>query len=244
MGNKLTREQAFAILCGERDYQAARGVATDGHEHYHSIGEMLLYMDDYMTEAKHIASRTWGRRADPLTMEVIRKVTALGLACMEYHGCPERLGYEQLRHILQAEIALGPEKTAELVQGLVGEAVEPPEAEGLADEEAFVHPVPAPQPNPAALPADEASLHTLAADPRVYPAPATPWVDPDNESDPLPYDGPCAARSLAEEAAPPPHAPGHPEERPGEPVEEDHHYDHTPMVNTTRGFDEDDEIPF
>lgn len=86
--------EAVAIVKSERDYQDAKGVATYGHPSFHSPEEMILYMEDYLTEARRVASHTWGGDAVPKTMDVIRKVTALGVAMIEMHGAPQREGYE------------------------------------------------------------------------------------------------------------------------------------------------------
>lgn len=56
----------------------------------HEIAAWLTYMRDYLTEAERIVSRT-DREADAL--DTIRKVTALGVACMAEHGAPQRSGY-------------------------------------------------------------------------------------------------------------------------------------------------------
>ena len=90
-----TRQEVYTALDSERDYQDSRGVATDGHRHVHGFEEYLLYIDDYLTEAKHTASRVWGAEARPKVMEIIRKVTALGVACMEDNGAIQRAGFER-----------------------------------------------------------------------------------------------------------------------------------------------------
>lgn len=90
MPNVATREEVYRCIDTERDYQdgLASTSETDGH---HTIAEFLLYMDDYMREAKTIASRTWGPSAGPKTLDFVRKVTALGVACMEQNGTVDRV---------------------------------------------------------------------------------------------------------------------------------------------------------
>ena len=91
---KTTRREVYAALDSERDYQDMRivrdGSTGDLAEHSHTPEEYLLYMQDYLTEGIHVASRTWGAACKPAILEVIRKVTALGVACMEQNGAPLR----------------------------------------------------------------------------------------------------------------------------------------------------------
>jgi hypothetical protein len=101
---KATRAQVYAAIDSERDYQdmrAQRDGSTSwvndeerGHmEHSHE--EWLIYMDSYLREAKEKAARVWGKNAQAEVMEVVRKVTALGVAAMEACGAPQRAGFER-----------------------------------------------------------------------------------------------------------------------------------------------------
>ena len=85
----MTRPEVYAVIDGERDYQDTLGLTseTDG---YHTPTEFLLYIDDYLREAKTVASRTWGPGATPKVLDLIRKITTLGVACMEQNGAIER----------------------------------------------------------------------------------------------------------------------------------------------------------
>jgi len=91
MTNVLARTTVYDVLNGERDYQdSLSGTSeTDGH---HTYAEFLLYMDDYVQQAKRVASTTWGPAAKLKTLDMIRKVTALGVACMEQNGAVARGG--------------------------------------------------------------------------------------------------------------------------------------------------------
>jgi hypothetical protein len=60
--------------------------------HFHTIDEYLLYIQDYLTEAIH-----WSARQDftvpentTKSLDIVRKITTLGIACMEQHGAPKR----------------------------------------------------------------------------------------------------------------------------------------------------------
>ena len=83
------RSEVYRVIDGERDYQDSL-IPTSSCEGRHTVAEFLLYMDDYLREAKTVASRTWGETADPKTLDIIRKITALGVVCMEQNGVVER----------------------------------------------------------------------------------------------------------------------------------------------------------
>ncbi len=82
-----SRADVYRALDTERDYQSEK---WDGR--YNQPAGYCLYMENYLEEARHIASRT--DMSSPAAMQafldVMRKVTALGVACMEQHGAPER----------------------------------------------------------------------------------------------------------------------------------------------------------
>lgn len=85
-----TRAEVYAVVDGEREYQdgLAGTSETDG---YHTVSEFILYMEDYIAEARSVASRTWGPDATTKSLDIIRKVTALGVACMEQNGVVPRI---------------------------------------------------------------------------------------------------------------------------------------------------------
>lgn len=91
---RASRAEVFAALDSERAYQDAKGVETSGVPHVHSVEEFALYMDDYMTELKHVLSRVWGAEGPKQALHIVRKVTALGVSCMETNGAPPREGFE------------------------------------------------------------------------------------------------------------------------------------------------------
>lgn len=83
-----TRAEVYAAIDGERDYQEARK-ASEGSTSYngsHTPEEFLIYMNDYLAEANHAAARVWGKDCKPAILNILRKVTALGVACMEENG--------------------------------------------------------------------------------------------------------------------------------------------------------------
>lgn len=83
--DRARRNAAYNAINSERDYQE---IKWDGNPH--SITEYLVYMNDYINEAMHVVSRKADAEANPIALDTIRKVTALGVACMEQHGAPLR----------------------------------------------------------------------------------------------------------------------------------------------------------
>lgn len=95
-----TRNQVYKAIDSERNYQRYRAEEVSGAgtgEHLHSVEEFVLYMDDYMRELKTQLSRTWTPDGQvPEALSTLRKITAMGVACMEQHGAPQREGFEVL----------------------------------------------------------------------------------------------------------------------------------------------------
>lgn len=52
--------------------------------------EFLVYMKDYIDAALNLLSHAPDEVAEPSARHNIRKVTALGVACMEQFGAPRR----------------------------------------------------------------------------------------------------------------------------------------------------------
>lgn len=80
----MKREDVYKLIDGEREYQDKRwNRETTVSEGEHTPEAWLIYMEDYLNEAKHIISREATQTANPKAMEIIRKVTAMGVAAME-----------------------------------------------------------------------------------------------------------------------------------------------------------------
>ena len=86
------RSAVYSAIDSERAYQEMR-VDRDNGSPSHTPEEFLLYMDYYLHLAKQTASTTWGPEAHEQMLHAIRKVTALGVACMEANGAPRREGF-------------------------------------------------------------------------------------------------------------------------------------------------------
>lgn len=82
------RNLVYEAIDGERDYQDERwNFNTHGS---HSITEFLTYIRDYTEEALHIECREEDETANAKAIDIIRKIAALGVACMEQYGAPLR----------------------------------------------------------------------------------------------------------------------------------------------------------
>jgi hypothetical protein len=77
----MTRKQVYELIDGERDYQN-----TDPHDVGHkdslrSIADWLIYIEHHLAIAK---VRVYGPNEE-LALNEVRKITALGVACMEHN---------------------------------------------------------------------------------------------------------------------------------------------------------------
>jgi hypothetical protein len=90
---KATRTDVYDALDTERDYQQKKF----GGDAPRSVGDFLVYMQDYLTEAVRQATRDPSSQESNTvsyaTLETVRKITAIGVACMEQHGAPQRASY-------------------------------------------------------------------------------------------------------------------------------------------------------
>lgn len=92
MDMKASRLDVYSALDSEREYQQAK---FNGDEP-RSVGDFLVYIQDYLTEAIRQATRdpnSQGSTVSGATLDTVRKITGMGVACMEQHGAPIRDGY-------------------------------------------------------------------------------------------------------------------------------------------------------
>ena len=81
----MDRIDIFDVISNERDYQDLKWT-PDKHGN-HEVEAYLLYMEHYLSEARKSVSTTDGTEG---ALDSMRKVVALGVACFEKHGVPER----------------------------------------------------------------------------------------------------------------------------------------------------------
>jgi hypothetical protein len=90
----MERTEIYSVLDGERAYQETRwNCNTTSTCGKHSVTEFLVFIQDYVNEALHTMSRNPDPYATETCLHSLRKITALGVACMEQHGVPRREGY-------------------------------------------------------------------------------------------------------------------------------------------------------
>lgn len=88
-----SREQVFQAINTERAYQDKWDNARkeQGINSYMDkdkpVETWILWMEEYMHEARTRATAQFDKTS---ALSNIRKVAALAVACMEYHGAPER----------------------------------------------------------------------------------------------------------------------------------------------------------
>ena len=87
----LSRKEVYALIDGERDYQHERwNESTTSSNGDHTWEEWIVYIEDYLSDAKHILSRESKSKCDPIVGEVMRKVAALAVASLENNGSTPR----------------------------------------------------------------------------------------------------------------------------------------------------------
>ena len=85
----MKRSVVYEAFDGERDYQDEKWGGNGTHG-IHSITEFLVYIRDYTEEALHIETRVEDEPANYKALDIVRKIGALAVACMEQHGAPKR----------------------------------------------------------------------------------------------------------------------------------------------------------
>ena len=85
---KLTRKQVYDLIDGERDYQDKKWQGEEYRDH--SIEEWLIYMEDYINEAKHYFAREPYEIRTPKGQAIMRKIAAMAVCAMESNGAPPR----------------------------------------------------------------------------------------------------------------------------------------------------------
>lgn len=90
------RADVYRAIDSERDYQDSRwNPATTPTKGLHTVSEWILYMEQYLHEARRLVSTQADPKASNDALEFIRKVAGMGVACMEQNGAPQRAGFER-----------------------------------------------------------------------------------------------------------------------------------------------------
>ncbi len=80
----IIRKEAFAALDTERNYQDIKWGTVGKNK---PIECYLVYMQSYLTEAVQALAKS---EDEKVPLEIVRKITALGIACMESNGVYHR----------------------------------------------------------------------------------------------------------------------------------------------------------
>ena len=90
-----TREEVYEAISSERDYQNKWDETREAHPELGSymdrdkpVETWILWMEEYLSEARTGATNSIDKSG---SLENIRKVAALAVACMEYHGVSKRM---------------------------------------------------------------------------------------------------------------------------------------------------------
>lgn len=88
-----TRQQVYAAVNSERAYQDAQQGNAKRHAGQPPMtpGEYILCMEKCLADARSVWYTPDGGTA---CLDNVRKVVALGVACMELHGAPFRDGFQ------------------------------------------------------------------------------------------------------------------------------------------------------
>ncbi len=93
------RDDVYGAIDGERDYQDKRWTANNTpSKGRHETAAFLTYMREYLRRAELLASSFADDGVAPPShefmgesaLDFVRKITALGVACMEQNGAPRR----------------------------------------------------------------------------------------------------------------------------------------------------------
>jgi hypothetical protein len=79
------RNVVYLAIEGERAYQDRKWP-----DNLHSTLEYLVYMEDYIAEAKRVLSRRPDPEAKEFALHTVRKVAAMAVAAMEQNGVKTR----------------------------------------------------------------------------------------------------------------------------------------------------------
>jgi len=84
-----TRSEVYQAVDSERDYQDAQQGNAKRHEGQPAMtpGEFILCMEKCLDDARNEWYKPDGGKG---CLDFVRKVSALGVQCMELHGAPKR----------------------------------------------------------------------------------------------------------------------------------------------------------
>jgi hypothetical protein len=85
------RQEVYKAIDGERDYQDNLGSdRVSVPRHTHKICEEIVMMRQYLDKAEKAWVNNPGEVGNLASLNELRKVTSMGVRCMENHGAPVR----------------------------------------------------------------------------------------------------------------------------------------------------------
>lgn len=81
----MKRNKIYKVIDGERDYQDKKWGGKD-HDKEHGIIDWIEFMENILETAYQYSELDEEKALDEL-----RQVVALGIACFEIHGVPDRV---------------------------------------------------------------------------------------------------------------------------------------------------------
>lgn len=95
----MKREEVYKLIDGEREYQDKRWLSTPGSRHvHHTPEEWLVYIEDYVNEAKHLMAREPYDDCESRAMGIMRKIAAMAVCAIEQNGAPARTDEQSPEH--------------------------------------------------------------------------------------------------------------------------------------------------
>ncbi len=88
---RSTRQEVYYAIDTERNYQDSKwNKDTTSSGGFHEVAAWILFMEEYLNEARVAVSRGSDPEASIKALNSIRKVAALAVACMEQKGAYPR----------------------------------------------------------------------------------------------------------------------------------------------------------
>lgn len=90
--SKVNRTDVYAAINSERDYQAKVWAENEGltPEPVRTVAEEVLMLEEYVLKARQAWTPAPRAVEIAVTVEVMRKIAAIAVRCMENHGAPFR----------------------------------------------------------------------------------------------------------------------------------------------------------
>jgi len=85
---KASRIEVYRAIDTERVFQDDKWGEMDAANPV-TVGEFVLLLEQYAAEARAVWSREF--KPNDKTVEIVRKIAAIAVNCMEQHGAPQRL---------------------------------------------------------------------------------------------------------------------------------------------------------